>query len=147
MGKNKINYLYMVYGFLMHSLSKNVPISRSKSLMARPAERLMTRLLMTILCPLNAIFILLKQKLERPQILCFVVAQHNLRGATMSFSQIRPGVSNRIPFEGEGFTFIGNVVLPVLLMVAPLNLSMTTLLLHTFAHFTGTSGILYAQGQ
>ena len=142
MGKNKINYLYMVYGFLMHSLSKNVPISRSKILMARPAERLMT-----ILCPLHAIFILLKQKLERPRILCFVVTQHNLRGATMSFSQTRPGVSNRIPFEGEGFTFIGTVVLPVLLMVAPLNLSMTTLLLHTFAHFTGTSGILYAQGQ
>ena len=68
-------------------------------------------------------------------------------GAIMNFSQTRPGVSNRIPFEGEGFTFIGTVILPVLLMAAPLNLSMTTLLLHTFAHFTGPSGILYAQGQ
>ena len=54
----------------------------------------------------------------------------------MNFSQTRPGVSNRIPFEGEGFIFIGTVVLLVLLMVAPLNHSMTTLLLHTFAHFS-----------
>ena len=53
---------------------------------------------------------------------------HVIRGVTNNFSQTRPKVNDRRPFEGEGFTIVINigktaalpVIPPVLPMSAPL---------------------------